>query len=700
MDILSESAEAARNSDFPGSYDALSADSAILANNVHYLPTVLTKLQEDMCEAVVQICSPLLQKEIVTRTQRASINSLLDADEPVFNGQSAPELAAGEVGTLLFDQLKRISRHPSLVVDHFIPKKLLLLEPKSRLLPMSGKLIFFNKLVDLISEKYESGDENADLADYNLLAVAESVKELEWMEGLIIGKKLHYLHLSARKLYEEEDKQARFVKEESVDEEVQSHEFKKRRRHYLARISKRKRPAPLFTVHLITSRQLYLGYSSNTPIDLIVSFDSEIDVSSGSIELLRSNNKVSNRSLNEISVKTPVIVPVSLFSIEHIMSLLPRPALEFGHELSVTEKLWKLLVASAFIVNRFQIFKQDSKNFYLNAYGQDFSLLLSWLFNWDKQTLSPEVKTLLKYTLDVSLNYSDVKLESRLKENYLKSLGKLFADTANGWDNSSQAIFNDLAQLTYEICKKRLAEFLNGRIEQTRTLIHEGTASILPKFRECEAERQEEIDKDEDLVGIEYRKLRKLNEDANIVDRKFNRSENEHARVQAQETETREMLVHLEDYMENKTDEELQTLIDEQTKLLDQLIEEKSKLDEDYEKIVAETESLRTEYQTKSADAVQATNKLSSAKALQTLLESKLSRPGMSTLPTLARQDEYQTYETKLKRLLQENAFIKLLFLQKLDQLVKERSAIVDSTSSGSTSRPSNRISRASTPFT
>lgn len=702
MDMLWEGAEAVRPpAEFSGLYDNETVDQPSSTNNVYYLPTVFTKLQKDTCEAVVQIFGPALTRQLVAKGQRASINSLLDSDEPVFNGQSDNhDIDSGELGPLLFDQLIRLSRHPSLVVDHFIPKKLLLLEVKDRLLHMSGKLMFFNRLVDLISQKYENATSGDELNDYNLLVLAESVKELEWIEGLIIGKKLNYLNLSAGKLYDEDEKLSFFVKEESVDDEQQAFEFKKRRKHFVARHSKTKGSTPVFTLHLMTSRQLYQGYTTSTPIDMIVSFDSEIDVESDSFELLRTNNKVNNRSLTGTLMKSPVIIPVSLFSIEHIITMLPRPDFQLGQTTSVSEKSWKLKVANAFIANRFRLFKEPDANFYLEAYGRNFSLLLEWLFHWDKVELSPKVKQLLRYAEEVCLTFSDEKLESRLNDNYLLTLGKTFADTANGWDNTSQAVFHDHTSMNYELFKERFAEFLNSRINQAETLIREGNTNILPVFRESEAKRQEEIDKDEELVGNEYRKLRRLNDEANALDRKFNRCENEHTQVLALESETKEMLAHLEDVILNKSEDDLTTLLEEQKSLLTQLEEEKSKLEEEYVKLVEDTELLRTEYQSKSAVAVQAISSLKSAKALQSQLEAKLSGQGLTTLPRLARKDEYLAYEAKLNRLRQENAFIKLFFLARLDQLLKERSAILDSTTSGSSSRLSNRISRASTPFT
>lgn len=694
MDMLSASAE---NSTVTSEFSApLSQhqDQAPLPNNVYYFPTRFTKLQNDMSEAIVQIFAKSVTRQLVAKGQRASINSLLDLQDAV-NGQSNA-MDDGEVNALFFDQLRRVSRHPSLVVDHFIPKKLLLSEIKDRLLHMLGKLELFNRVVDLILRKYEFPA--ANLGDYNLLVVAESVKELEWIEGLVIGKKLHYHNLSARKLYEEDKASPKFVKEESVDDDQLSHEFKKRRRHFMARRQKQNAYSPKFTLHLVTSRQLYLTYSTSTPFDMIFSFDAELDTESASIELLRSNNRVNNRSLRGIFVKTPIIVPISLFSIEHLILLIPRPKNSLGA--SESENQWKLRIVHAFIANRHRLFERSDVNFYLDTFGRDCEYLLEWLFSWDRVLLPAKLKQLQAYSGEVAVSCSDEKLEKRLSVNFLEELGKTFSKAANGWESKSQAILSEDSPLTYELFKKKLAEVLNGRIAQAETLRKEGNASILPEFREKEAKRQEELDRDEELIGEQYRKLRKLNETANVVDRKFNRSETEHARVSNNNTELTEMAAHLKDVIENKSSEEIEKLLEEQKELMAQLEGEKLKLDNEYTTLVDDTEKLRTEYQSQSASAVQASMELSTAKETEAKLEAKLSRPGMRVLPKLARTEEQQIYDTEKNRLLTENNFIRLFFTKKIDQLVKERTAILDTTSTGLSSRPSNRISRASTPFT
>lgn len=665
--------------------------------SVHYLPTVMSRLQKDVSEAVVQIFASALLTELHTKKNRTSINWLLESELTMNNDDG---VAHARMVSLMFNQLRTICMHSSLVVDHFIPKKLLLLEIKERLLHMSGKLDLFNRIVDLIGEQYERGTSPLS-DDYNMLVVADSVRELERIEGLIIGKKLRYHNHSMPKLYEEE--RSKFIKEESVDEGEQNVEFRQRRRHFVARQSRKRKSAESeLVLHLITTRQLCLSYSSSTSFDLVFAFDAAIDLTSPSVELLRSSNRANRDLMQTRQLKTPVIIPTPVYSIEHLIKAIPFPDIPLGQLNSKAESEWQSKVLNAYIVNRFRLFRESDKDFFIENYGRNLASLKQWLFQWDVTPAPSSLNHLQKYTDELILRTSDDKLEARLRENHLIALGYIFSAQTNGWDNASMCKFEESVAepvIDYNIFKKRLAEFLNGRMEQVDTLIREGLVNIIPKSRELESQKQDEIDADETLVGEQYRKLRKLNEDATVVDRKFNRAESEHLRLKTAESEASEMLSHLKEVVLGKSEEAIGQLIEKHTSLCKQLEEEKDKLEEEHKKVVQESESLRAQYQSESSNAVQATIALQAMKDKKVSLETKLTGPGMELLPSLARKDELAIYETKLYKLQLENAFLGLLFTLRFDKLVKDRTAVLESTSLGSSSRPSNRISRASTPF-
>lgn len=653
------------------------------ANNVVFVPTTLTPLQRDISEALVQMFAPVLKP---ARPPRTAISRLL-ADSP---DESTPEWA--QPVEILYGELSAVCKHALLVVDHFVPRKLLLLEVGERLLQMSGKLAAFNRLIDHLVEHYERQPSTEVHHDYTILVIAQTVKELEWIEGVIVGKKLRYTNASGRRLFDAPE----HVQPESVEDEMPNG------RHRRARQQRAKGPRREVVVHLVTTRQAVLVAAGAVPLDMVFSFDASLDPGAPELEAVRVRARDHGR--------TPVVVPVPLFSVEHIEQQLPRPT-GGRDELAA----WKLAVVRVFAANRFRLFER----------GESFDLMhlavARWALDWQKAPVPVEA-LLQKYK--IATTHSDKQMAERLREDHLAPLVHLFGD----WEGAKRQIggafvkdnVNDTTSVNdpaaesllpmgrmvddgqvptdYHQCKRALALFLRNRMEQVTLLLDTGLTSVLPAFREAESARQVEIDADESRVADNFRKLRKLNEDATSVERKLARAESDHSRVAASEAESRNMLIHLEAVV--RGDEgDMELLVAEQAKVMADLEAECVRLATEHSALESEAEELRRQYQTSSAEAVRATGDLSNAKACQTQLEKKLHGPGMAVLPQLARKDELAAIEGRMLRLSSENHFLSQLLARRLEKVVKDRTTVLESTSSGSSSRPTNRISRASTPM-
>lgn len=148
-------------------------------NGIYYLATLLTNVQKDLLELMVEI----FRQELITiskvKQQRNSIDSLLDNSGPDspdgdhrINGEGISHI---DKINFLFEQLRLIDRHPSLLVDHFIPRKLLLLDINERMLNILGKFQLFNRTVDCFIDNYPvkaEEDKNSYGNVYNMLVVA------------------------------------------------------------------------------------------------------------------------------------------------------------------------------------------------------------------------------------------------------------------------------------------------------------------------------------------------------------------------------------------------------------------------------------------------------------------------------------------------------------------------------------------------
>ncbi|KAM9933401.1 hypothetical protein OXX80_006981 [Metschnikowia pulcherrima] len=664
---------------------------------VYYIPTEMTPIQKDMTEATVQMFKSTLERDLMPRKERSNINSLLSAPDDAINGShDADPSSQAKTLSLIYSQLQTICMHPALVVDHFIPKGLLLSSTKARICSLSGKLTLFDRIVDVISEKYEL---HSPAQDYNLMVIAKSIKELELIEGLLTGKKLRYRNVSnGKRLYEEETMPSRPDRDELPDDE-QTIEYKHRHQHFEARRSGKSQISQKeFVLHLITSSHLCSTFASDTKYDFMVSFDSALDVASPGVELLRSSKRV-ELSASIAQPRVPILFPTPLFSVEHLSKVIPKPETVLGSFSSNSEADWRRRILSVFVANRHLIYVDRKSNTMSTEDCKAFGSLEELIFKWESTPASSPFKWLQNYTkqVDTSPSYDTVKTE--LGHNYLKLLGQTFGASTVNQDQASITKFDDLPLYDYEGFKRLMARFMNARLTQIAKLKANAIENHIPKLRETESQRQVEIDADEDSVGENYRKLRKLNEEVSVVDKRFTRVENENQKLQEAVTENQQMFDHLQNVLNTKTDDNLSQLMAEQDTLLEQLEKEKTTLTGERDVLAEEIEVARDEYQQISTQALQVTERLSTLKAKQVMLHKRAEGPGMLILPSLARKDEISNYETQLCRLNQETSFLNGLFASRFEKLVKERNLMVDTTAPISGARQTSRISRAPTPL-
>lgn len=692
-------------------------------NGTYYLPTVLTQLQRDFAEVVFQIFSSELLDEIQSKRQRTSINNLLDTggnDFDAISGLENNSMSTYDKADLLFEQLKLINKHPSLLVDHLMPKKLLLLEVNERLVTLSGKFQLFNRILDSFIDNDSSHKRNGqyDDIDFHILILAQSIKEVELIEGLIIGKKLDYDNLSSTKLYDDN----RGTSRSSQEGDNADNEPRRKRKHHESTKDNNKTPkSTSLCLTLATSQQLYNNYApssknQNSQFNLIFSFDLDLDTKSPSIELIRSNNLPNKQNtllgFDSTQLKTPILIPIPAFSLDHIILQIPEHKIinRFGFtngKDSPTYR-WKLEVLNTLAVNRHNAYEDEDRDFFLNIYGSNMSVLHEWFYKWDIMKYPFEGDDALKlFTDQLKLQFNDDKLSRELETNYLFDFGSSVEDLRKeerGVKKIKLEIDREHYKLdvfNYKTYKAKFSELIHDRVNQIEESIVSRYTKSLPSLRLCENVRQTTIDQDEDSISDNYRKLRKLNDEANIIEKKMARAESDadKYREQQQELEARSNVLQTNLIDDVKKEEDLNITIANQEKVISELTKELTTTDSEYVKLCEENNATSMKYQNNSAVAVQLSSKLAILKDTNIKLKSKLDGAGVKVLPSLTKKDELINYDIDLNRLKEENLFILGFFDEKLDKLVKERTTILETTSNGSTSRPTNRISRASTPF-
>lgn len=695
-------------------------------NGVYFFPTVLTPLQKDIIEMFIKVFGPEFVKEISLKRLRTRIHSLLGEEtEHTMNGNGetmkgsngtsetlgsagsnemrateAPELSFNSKVDFLLDQIQVATNHPSLLVDHFLPKKLLLLEVNERLISMSGKFQLFNRMIDSLIENFFHSVKFKEMPVYNMLVVADSVKELELIEGLIIGKELYYKNVSVLKLYDDNrgippnfnqpskrqqqmkmEQQKREKQQQQASQNLEKpsdseNEYKRRKTKSLAEESEKYKP--VVCLHLITSLQLYNNYTSildpSLQFKLIVSFDMNLDSLCPSIELIRNQSQGITES---DSAKIPIIIPVPLFSINHIQCLIPKPSTNSLNRNDTVN--WKCQVLNTLIVNRFNLYDEDPQ-FFINTYGSRMEHVYDWLLSWDSVKFPiDESQFMGKYNDKLITHFNDDRLMKKLEKTYLIDIN----------DTKFEGDFT-LPVFNYQTVQAKISDLLFKRLKQIEASITK-LKQKLPQIKVAETLRQLSYDRDEELIADNYRKLKRLNEDANFIDRK-------HIKVDHDITKLADEKRDLEDKVAQLTrlqsHEHVDAKLKEQEDLISQMTKDQANLDQEYEKLTAESETVRSQYQDSSNEALQLSVQIKKLQDKNSMIEDKSMRPGMRTLPLLIKKDDLHNQEQLLAKLTAENDFLTSYFDDKLDKLINERRAVMDHSG-----RSNNRVSRASTPF-
>lgn len=333
-------------------------------NGVYNLPTKLSPLQRDFTEIVTHLFNNEISNEIMENKRKTAISNLLEDESSMTEEKflGADDTRSKKI-TLFLEQLKVVSRNPSLVVDHYMTKKLLLLETHEIMLSLSGTFQLFSRLVDsLIDETSRKKSRTAvDGKTFNILVIAKSVTELAPIESLIIGKELKYHNLSSEKLYED-----KMETKETNGNKERSQRFRRNKRKYKEMEPSSNDRELGLTLYLITSHKLYnnfISYSDNqdSKFKCIVSFDPDLDIKNPSLDFVREasalNEKISLSNDKELNLKIPILMFIPVYSIDHVILNLPATRTT---DISLSEKSkddykWKLQVLKAFTLSLIHI---------------------------------------------------------------------------------------------------------------------------------------------------------------------------------------------------------------------------------------------------------------------------------------------------------------------------------------------------------
>ncbi|QLL33416.1 hypothetical protein HG536_0E03270 [Torulaspora globosa] len=167
---------------------AMSTDG-LRQSNVSYLLVDLTSFQKDLVEILISLHASSLKQEI-----EAADDKINNGDEKMY-----PQLSAKQMMYIFDSNFRAVANHPCLLVDHYMPRQFLRMEPNENLVNNSDK---FRKLQQILCGIIER-----DRVEFpqvlRICLISHSVRELDLLEGLILGQRVRIKRLSGTSLYDE-----------------------------------------------------------------------------------------------------------------------------------------------------------------------------------------------------------------------------------------------------------------------------------------------------------------------------------------------------------------------------------------------------------------------------------------------------------------------------------------------------------------
>lgn len=635
---------------------AMSTDG-LRNSNISYLLVDLTPFQKDLVEILISLHASSLKQE------------LEPADDQIKNGDEKmyPQLSAKQMMYIFDSNLRAVANHPCLLVDHYMPRQFLRMEPNENLINNSDK---FQKLQQILCGIIERN--RVEFPEVlRICLISHSVRELDLLEGLILGQRVRIKRLSGTSLYDEKHVYVRDDSEagdacESKDgtpcNDSGANKYTGYSRDdydYSAKRQKRDSRCDddwLFlttTAHLINDPSLMEGYDA----DCIVSFDPLLDPSLPALETL----------YRKAGKRLPIIKFLVADSPDHY--ILENPT--HGGCIPYSE-----LKKS---INHYLRTRHRSRGERCNV---DYNQIVKSLLKGEELTdMLPDIR-LSTVTTDVD-PYQPLMTELKLPASQLRIDGSVFDMKSYQSELMKRAVDRLLA--IQEEYKHDREQLVNKRLEETA--------------------RQNGFDATKATIATTFKRFQECEKTANESEKRLERSQTESDKLEQRLQSLRKAQTELAKLLSLEDSSEIDkalllyteksTIMQAELEALQQANENKSKRNDE----------LRSEYQQKSSLAAELAQNLGALKESNQLLKNEVAGPA----PRL-NSDALKRKESQLKAELEEyNKRSKFLkeFISKLtssyDLKVNGDGRSQNSSSSSLNGRPSGhgtraRLTRSNTP--
>ncbi|ODV84690.1 hypothetical protein CANARDRAFT_182015, partial [[Candida] arabinofermentans NRRL YB-2248] len=619
----------------------------------------------------------IIQRELVelmVKLHRPNFLSILEKDENKnsedhHDSPPTSDLEYLDDSTMLdlfVSDVKQITNHSSLLVNHYMPKNMLLLDSKENIKSSSYKYIkidqILNRLMELKQQK-------------TIIFNAANSRELDLIEAILIGKKnLQYYRFSGASLYYKNHGSFNFNKQQPNADSAntngkshanQSHNHTKNGDEYVSKISKNN---PIFkriqeeknlkvvNVYLILSNQLSsLIEFEELKSDFIVSLDSNLKQVSSSPTI-------------------PILMPICLNSIEYFdLKLNELKSIQTTFDSS--KILTYLVVANRNNVSLHENYQVDE--------------LVDWLIN--PQTV--------KYPYDLELPPMDIsptiieqvkkslanfKFESLYQLEKYEYFDKQLEEVVNSKRLKLEEISDLGPNVTFSSYQLKLANLIYNRFSELDATIQRGQETS-DRLDHDDSKRQAHLETTVADIGTAFNKLQEAKTTSANVLKTLERSKLDLEKLTSMEDQLKERLSLYESKSAEDNDESSIKASSDELEILNKEVED---LEQKIKESSLENDEIRAKYQSESSTAAELSFTVTAITKQYEAL--KLESEGkFNELKELTVTEQIDLLDTRTEELAQQNAFLEG-YIKSLESLVKEKAPI----GGGRV-----RVSRSATPY-
>ncbi|KAG7837542.1 hypothetical protein KL942_004430 [Ogataea angusta] len=575
-------------------------------------------IQKELTELLIKLHRPYLEK--------------------LFTGQAKDEvdsdsLSSSAILELFLANLRQVANHSSLLVDHFMSRNMVLMNPKHNLKRSSAKYVCIDDFLSRLA---------AQKQPRTVILTAASSRELDLIEGILIGKRdLQYYRFSGSSLYYDNHGSFDFNKQElsnpamPLPQVAAANGKTNGTDDYTPRISKNsplhhkieQQKNRVVSVYLILSNQLQsLARFEELRSDLVISLDAQLAQ----------------------NLAIPVIKPVYLNGIEYFDLVLDSAY--SGDERA--KHLAKLV-----LVNR-------------NAATESPGLqdVVNWLDGHGSYpyTESKKIETVSDNDALEALASLELELPYRL-DRY-----EFFNPSLAPKDDPKKLKLEEspLASLTYHQYQLRLGRLIYDRYQELLFTV-DAQRKHLADIHEDDSQRQAQLEAVVEATGDRFRKLQTTKTAAESLAKQVAKCEKDLRTVEETDQRLKE---RMEEYTKRVRVGATESALLEQQNTITALQDELKQVEAGYQKEMAENESVRAEYQQKSSAAAEMSSKLMETKKKLEAAQTE-SKGDFRKLQQTKLDRETEMYKKRTQSLASQNKFLEK-YIKILDNAAKEKATV------------------------